>query len=131
MTKDEVKKALAGGFDLVSQKDMPFLIREHQRKYQIGYARLECVCVCARARACVYVSACVRSSTTSRQCVCYSCYEWIVQPFIGKGRRHLIEMIVFDSSLLSLLSHSRRDFPSRCSHCMVFKRKDNTATVMA
>jgi hypothetical protein len=39
MTKDEVKKALAGGFDVVSEKNMPFLIREHQRKYQIGYGK--------------------------------------------------------------------------------------------
>mmetsp|Transcript_6559 Transcript_6559/g.23229 ORF Transcript_6559/g.23229 Transcript_6559/m.23229 type:complete len:298 (-) Transcript_6559:119-1012(-) len=35
-TKDAVVKALSGGFDLVSEKNMPFLIREHQRKYQIG-----------------------------------------------------------------------------------------------
>jgi hypothetical protein len=57
MTKDEVKKALAGGFDLVSQKDMPFLIREHQRKYQIGYGHLSfCVCKCVCVwRVCVCV----------------------------------------------------------------------------
>ena len=36
MTKDEVLKAMSGGFDLISEKNMPFLIREHQRKYQIG-----------------------------------------------------------------------------------------------
>lgn len=36
VSKDEVRKALAGGFDFVNEKNMPFLIREHQRKYQIG-----------------------------------------------------------------------------------------------
>ena len=54
MTRDEVNKALAGGFDLVSQKDMPFLIREHQRKYQIGYGQLSfCVCLVCVFRVCV------------------------------------------------------------------------------
>lgn len=36
MSKDQVRAALDAGFDLVSEKNMPFLIREHQRKYQIG-----------------------------------------------------------------------------------------------
>jgi len=36
MSKDSIVAALTDGFDLVSHKNMPFLIREHQRKYQIG-----------------------------------------------------------------------------------------------
>ncbi|KAJ1493454.1 S-adenosyl-L-methionine-dependent methyltransferase [Baffinella frigidus] len=35
-SKEEVTRLLSAGFELVTDKDMPFLIREHQRKYQIG-----------------------------------------------------------------------------------------------
>ena len=31
-----VEAALAATFELVSQQDVPFLLREHERKYQFG-----------------------------------------------------------------------------------------------
>ena len=36
-TDEMVSKALSkyGGFELVEEKEMPFLIREHRRKYQV------------------------------------------------------------------------------------------------
>jgi hypothetical protein len=44
------------------------------------YARVRnCVCVCARARACVLECACVRTRACARVCLCWSRSRWIAQ----------------------------------------------------
>jgi putative 4-mercaptohistidine N1-methyltranferase len=41
-TFDTLKKILAPHFDLSRRQDLPFVIREHARKYQLGFAEATC-----------------------------------------------------------------------------------------